>query len=200
MKSQGIWTLIGAVLFAMAQTGCSIPSIHPIATEDVMIDDEQLEGTWADAEATVVARVERVSAGLFNVSTTFTSGDADKPAQRHVLEARLVKLGEHRYVDMILQEDQRKKLVQDHNFFVVPTHQFLRFAREDDRLTLLAPDYDRFKDLIRETGLAHARIESGGTADMVLTASTRELQAFFRAHGSDDRLFDSTIELRRVNR
>lgn len=196
--------LTACLLFCAAFMGaCSVPSIHGIHSPDVAFDDPGLEGTWVSTDGDVLARVERSEEGTFIISAVLMDDDADKPGRPTVLEARLVKLGKTVLADLVLAEETRSRITHEHNFLAVRTHQFMKVQRDGDALRLAQPDYDRLRKLLESgrANLAHAKLDQErGGPDILITASTAELQAYFREHAESPGFFGDPLLMRRVRR
>jgi hypothetical protein len=188
-----------AVVGAIAVlAGCSVPSLHGIHTPDKSADDEGLVGTWVGKD--VIAKIDRGEPGVFVVNAVLLEDEASKPARPTIFEARLVKLGEFRFMDLVLGKDGREGLTQQHNGLALRTHQFMKVQRDGDVLRAWSPSYDRLKSMVEsgQGGLAFARLDdSEGGPELVLTSSTPELQKFFAAQGGNPELFTDPIVLHR---
>jgi hypothetical protein len=196
--------MMRSILFAACAailSGCSVPSLNPLYSKDVMADDPGLEGAWGTDKGEVFAKVARTGPGEYTVAAALMGDDSDERPRPEVLTARLVKLGESTFIDLVLHEGQRSDLTRDHNFLAVRTYQVLKFKRDGDTLTVWGPEYDRYKSLLTsgEAKLSHAELaDAAGGPDLVVTASTRDLQAFFKAHAGDEALFSNTAVFKRV--
>lgn len=182
-------------------SGCSVPSLNPLSSSDVMADDPGLEGAWASEKGEVFAKVARTGPGEYTVAAALMGDNADERPRPEVLTARLVKLGESSFIDLVLHEEQRSDLTRDHNFLALRTYQVLKIKRDGDTLTVWGPEYDRCKSLLisGEAKLSHIELsDHEGGPELVVTAPTRELQAFFKAHADDQALFDNAAVFKRV--
>ncbi len=192
-------TLLAAC--AAILSGCSVPSLNPLSSKDVMADDPGLEGAWGTEKGEVFARVARAGPGEYTVAAALMGDEADEPPRPEVVTARLVKLGESTFIDLVLHEEQRSDLTRDHNFLAVRTYQVLKIKRDGDTLTVWGPEYDCYKSLLTsgEAKLPYTELaDAAGGPDLVVTASTRELQAFFKAHADDQAVFGNTVVFKRV--
>ncbi len=181
--------------------GCSVPSLNPLYSKDVIADDPGLEGSWASEKGEVFAKVARTGPGEYTVAAALMGDNADERPRPEVLTARLVKLGETTFIDLVLHEEQRSDLTRDHNFLAVRTYQILKIKRDGDTLTVWGPEYDRYKSLLTsgESKLDHLRLsDHDGGPELVITAPTPDLQAFFKAHADDQALFNDSAVFKRV--
>lgn len=190
-----------AAVLAAGVCGCSVPSLNPLYSKDAGGDDEGLAGAWVAKDGDLTAKVARSAPGEFTVAVSIMGDDADEAPQGTVVTARLVRLGDHLFADVVLHEKQREGLTRAHNFLAVRTYQVLRIRRDGRTLTVQTPSYDRLKSLLMsgEARLAHAVLaDHSGGPELVITAPTADLQAFYRTHGADPELFSDALTLTRV--
>lgn len=189
-----------ALVLAIAMAGCSIPSLHGIHTPETIRDDAGLAGLWADTGHEVVVRIDRPAEAEFEATIVAMPDDAKKTATPMSFDVRLVQLGETMFADLVLNKQERQAAMERHQTMVVRTHQFLKFAREGDTLRVWALDFEKVRDGLLDGSLpvAHAVLDdSDGSADLVLTATTAELQAFLRGRAGDERLWAGPAVLQR---
>jgi len=185
--------------------GCvPVLSLNPFFTEENIIFDEKLLGAWTgDANdpnlSLEFARVEENSAGdlprelqgVFEPIYRMTL--FDKRNGKGVLIACLVKLGDRRFLDVFPDrfpsgesDPEKMKLAFNASFFL-RCHTLMRVDTIGDQLKVHLMDDEGFKKLVEAEpkGVAYAMTEEGP----VLTASTKELQAFVTKYADDKRLF-----------
>lgn len=172
--------------------GCATPSVHPLYTDDTIVYEPALVGTWGqkdDAQTYSITRVGKVYHLLVK------DHDPKKP-QQWEFEVRLVKLGDHRYADVAAAEEERDAHEEHWGPLFVPTHMVARFAVSGDALTVWTLRHEWLKERLdaREVSLAHTRL---GPGVILITATTAELQAFLRAHADNPLAFDKTELTRR---
>lgn len=168
-----------------------IPSLSPLYTERDLVVDPALVGTWAgeDAEET----------------WTFAAGEGKSyrlvirgEGKSAVLDAHLLLLGGHRFLDLYPDLDQlaAAALGPYYELSLVPAHLFLRVGELGPGLELALLDADWLDELLkrRPRALDHRRIADGG---IVITASTRELQRFVLRHVDDPGAFGEPSRLTR---
>lgn len=184
--------LIVAALAAAIVGGCSVPSLHPIYTSDKLADDEGLAGTWLSDEGETVLRVSRSARGVFAVTVAGLNDDPQEQERPMTLTAHLVDLGGARWADLTPDESSRERLGKEHGTFAMPTHQFMRIARDGDRLTAWMFDYDKFHDALK-VGTVNLAYISGEDDITVITATTAELQAFLTARAENHDLENDPV-------
>ena len=159
-----------AVLFL---TGC-VPALHPLYTEKDTVFDPALLGTWIEEDGKDTRE-----------TWTFHRGDAGNYDLRHTedgemrsFRVHLVAIGAYRYLDFYPGE-----LEIDNGFYkahLMPVHHFARIERAGDRFSLRMLDVDWIKKQLKR-GAIQVKHETVAEDLPVLTASTGELQRFFRA-------------------
>jgi hypothetical protein len=169
--------------------GClPIMSLHPLYTEKDLAFDEKLLGTWVDANENV-----------------WQFSDANKPEKAYELiftdtegkkgsfAAHLVKLDKKLFLDVYPNEmplnldDPNKTQWLYNTFLLIPAHTFIKVNAIEPQLKLQITDNEEFKKLLKEDPnvIEHTSIED----KLVLTASTKELQAFVLKYANDSRVF-----------
>jgi hypothetical protein len=194
--------------------GCvPIVSLHPLFTKDEIVFEEKLLGNWVgDANNTGTewqfARFDESSAeglpkevkGEFKRLYRLTMSDRED--HRGVLAACLVKLGNRLFLDIFPDQypsgesDIEKVKLLYNAFFFLPSHTFVRVdSIGDDALKLHLTDDDSFDKLIDAEPKA---VECTSTEERpILTASTKELQAFVTKYADDKRLFPTELNFTR---
>ncbi len=174
--------LIGLILF-LAQS-CII-SLHPLYTDEVIVYDTKLEGHWKQGpvldEGDDFVYWEFQPNGKGYKVTRSIQGDT------LVYEGVLVQLGEHLFMDFY-----RPLKDQDDLARVLPTHNFLKVKVSEKELKLTYFDEDYLKRLFKERKIRikHEQVNS----DIVLTASSKELQQFILKYADDEQAFSESFE------
>ncbi|MEN6428350.1 MAG: hypothetical protein ABFE13_23630 [Phycisphaerales bacterium] len=200
-------------LLAALMAGCvPIVSLHPLFTKDEIAFDEKLIGTWIgdpnDSNGTwEFSRLDKSTAGDLLRSwgdeiTRFyrlTLADGEGHTMSHA--ACLVKLGERRFLDVFPdgfpqdEEDNEKTKDIFDPFFFQPVHTFIRVDAIGEKLVIRMTDDDKFKELIQAepNAVKHEIVDERP----ILTASTKDLQAFVTKYAGDERLFPNDLTLTR---
>jgi len=112
-----------------------------------------------------------------------------------------VKLHDKLFLDVLPdrfpsgEQDAEQMKLAYNAFFFVPVHTFVRVSAVGDPLQLRLTDAEGFGKLLE----AEPKAVKYDTIDdrPVLTASTRELQAFLAKYADDERLFPNEVTLTR---
>ncbi len=175
--------LVAAILLLVA--GC-IPSLNPLFTEKDLEFDPALLGTWAEKPDSEQWTFERSSNE--KDAKGYLLHHVDDKHHKADFNAHLCKLKDARYLDIELS-----KLHEDDNVnelglvSLIPGHLFFRVAQVEPELKLIFPDGDRLKELV--TSSPKSLSYRSNNNSFYLTASTKDLQAFFIKHADDKKLF-----------
>ena len=175
MKTRHALTLAALTLMAAA----CVPSYHPIYSDDTLVFDERLVGAWKESEGSDTWTFEAAPAKAYEL--TLTGGGSSS-----VFEAHLARLGDVLVLDLF---PKARGSSQDFtNAHFVKAHTFLRVELDDSKLGLRVIDGEWLGKRLekRPAALAHVRRDEN---EVLLTASTAELQAFVRKN-ADAGLFD----------
>lgn len=168
----------GLALLLLA--GCVTLSVYPYYTAKDVIFDSALLGNWIEEGKTnadgQVWTFEKINERAYR----FTVTDTDK--DKFEFDAHLFKLKGHTFLDCLRRDRERDE-------FTVPGHVLLRVDQLQPTLEVRVLDYDWLKKLLEKNpkAIRHALIPKAGangneSEDLVLTASTAELQKFILKH------------------
>ena len=191
--------------------GCvPILSLHPLFTEENVVFEEKLLGTWVEdstpPELTLeFARLDPTAVESLQeqfgeqVNKFYRLNITDKEGHKGSLVACLVKLKDRLFLDVFPDKlpsgetDMEEPKLMYNAFFFVSAHTFLRVDSIGEELTLRLTVEDRFKELLEANPDA---VEFTQVDDRsILTASTKELQAFVAKYAGDERLFPGELNL-----
>ena len=158
-------------------------SVHRLYEEDDLIFDEKLLGTWVDESGTTFAfdKAEEPNAYVFTVSDANTQGK---------FVAYLVKIDEMLFLD-ISPENPAEDSISFQQLLNVPCHMFMKVEQIEPGLRMR---WVYFVSLIEDNPniLKH---EVVGESNILVTASTRELQEFLKQHRHNEELFETEPEV-----
>lgn len=181
-KPLSLLTLIGILFFSSC-----ITSLHPLYTEDTEVFDTSLLGRWTGKDQ--YFQFEKTGDKPYYKLTY--SSEADGISE---IEAHLVKLGQHYYLDFQRWQD----LGDSYDFNVLaPTidvHNFARIVWDERQLEIILFDGDKIYQLLKQR---RARIQHEELEDdqFILTAKPKELQAFVTKYADELLDFSETLVL-----
>jgi hypothetical protein len=194
MNTRKLLFYLSAVLLG----GCvPVISLYPLYTDKDVVFEEKLLGTWVQDDGETTWEFKTIDEPNNAYKLIFSDDEGKKGS----FVARLVKLQNRHFLDVYPSEvpwelDDPNKTDWPYNvFFLIPAHTFLKIDSMEPQLKIrLMLDSD-VKELLKQEpkAIKHAVIEDR----LVLTASTKELQAFVLKYADGDRLFTDEIVLGR---
>ena len=180
--------------------GCvPVISLHPLYTEKDIVLDKKLYGTWVD--------------DANNPETTWEFKSIDEPKNAYKLifageegmkgsfVAHLVKLQDELFLDIFPSElpwepeDPNKMDWPYNTFFLIPAHTFIKIDSIEPQLKLRLTLESKMEELLEENPSAVEHTSVGER--LVITGSTKELQAFVLKYTDDERVFADQVTLSR---
>lgn len=195
--------LLFYVLAALLGGCIPVASLHPLFTQEDLIFDEKLLGTWVDdpnnPETTWQFKRldEPERAGEMAYKLIFS----DEQDRKGSFIAHLVKLENRLFLDLYPSElpwepDDPNEVEWVYNtLFLIPAHTFIKIDSIGPQLKMRLTVEDKMEELLKENPKAvrHALTEDR----LVLTASTKEMQAFVLKYTDDSRAFPNEMVLSR---
>jgi hypothetical protein len=177
------------ILIAVLITGC-VPSWNALFTEKDLVFDAKLVGTWNgdDGEVWTFAKD-----GEKNYKLVYE----EKEGRKAVFIAHLVKLQDRQFLDIFLDETANEHLKLNTLAWLTMPQAHL-FFRVDEigsslKMAVIDPEWLR-KHLEKEPkALAHLERQNGA----LITAETKDLQAFVLKHAAGQALFGEAFALKR---
>ena len=187
-------------LLAVILGGCvPVISLHPLYTEKDVVVDKKLYGTWVD--------------DANNTKTTWEFKSIDEPKNAYKLifsddegmkgsfVAHLVKLQNRLFLDIFPSElpwepeDPNKMDWPYNSLFLIPAHTFVKIDSIEPQLKLRLMLESDMEELLKENPSA---VEHTSVGDrLVITGSTKELQAFVLKYADNEKIFTDQITLSR---
>lgn len=167
------FALVVILATALLVQGCLVVSMHPLYTENDVVFDESLVGTWGDTTSDEDSWVFEPAEGKAYRMTVNEEGK--EPGH---FEAHLVKLGEYLFLDLYPEEpDGINEFFISH---VIPAHSIWRVTITTDTLSLAALNYDW---ITQEIEAGRLDVEHEKLKDLlVLTGKPRDLQILVLKH------------------
>ncbi len=180
--------------------GCvPVLSLHSLYTEGDVVFEENLVGTWVDDPDSPKTTWEFSRAGAKEKAYKLVYSDDEGKKGSFVVH--LVKLGNGLFLDVLPsqfpseQQDWEKMKWAYNFFFFVSAHTFIKIDSIEPQLKMRRTINDEMKELFKEEpdAVKHELVED----EIILTASTKELQAFVLKYAYDIRVFPAKIVLTR---
>lgn len=178
--------------------GCvPVLSLYPLYTKEDLVLEKKLLGTWIDDPNSPETTWEfkRIDEPQNAYQLIFIDEDGKKGS----FVAHLLKLQGKLFLDIYPRElpwdpDDPNKMDWPYNsFFLIPAHTFLKIDSIEPQLKMRLALESKVEELLKENPKAVTYTTVGER--LILTASTKELQAFVLKHADDDRLFADEIAL-----
>ena len=165
---------------AIGMSGC-VPSLHPLYTDKDLIFEPELLGDWVEAkpDSKGTLTFSKSDDGAYKV---ISANDKDTSS----FSGHLVKLADKRFLD--LSGDSSA----DCHTLVIPVHMWFLLSRTGSTLQLRDFSDDWLGRILKRepAALKHEFVDK----DLVLTASTPELQRFVLLHANTKGAFDEPAD------
>lgn len=188
-------------LLAVLLGGClPVMSLHSLYTEENVVFEEKLLGIWVDDPNSpeTIWEFKRIDEPENAYKLIFS----DNKDRKGSFVAHLVKLQNRLFLDVYPSElpwepeDPNEVKWLYNSFFLIPVHTFIKIDSIEPQLRMrLINDDDEMAELLKEdpNAVEHTSIEDR----LILTASTKELQAFVLKYADDNRVFTNEVVLNR---
>ena len=191
------------LLFYMLATllgGCvPVMSLRPLYTKENVVFDKKLLGTWVDDpnESKITWQFKSIDKPENAYKLIFTGEDGMKGS----FVAHMLKLQDKLFLDVYPSElpwdpeDPNKMEWPYNTLFLVPAHTFVKIDSVGPKLKMRLMLETQLKKLLEEDpdAIEHVAVEDR----LILTASTKELQAFVLKYADSDKVFTDEIVLER---
>ena len=165
-----------------------IPSIHPLYSDDTLRFEESLIGSWILYDTGSETERDQWNFVPFENKEGYHVSLVKENGEESHFDVHLVKLGDHYYCDFL-------RVDRDNIFNVqgiapkVPMHSFARIEFKEGGFVLHHFDIEWLQKQFeqKKIRLKHEINENG---DIILTASTKELQKFIKKYGTHS---DATV-------
>lgn len=189
------WRIFGgmAALTILLLAAC-VPSVHPLYTEKDLVQEPTLSGSWTNTSSSDHWAFETAEGKSYQLVQT----DAD--GRVATFSTHLLKLDGVLFLDVQVTDLKggSEKINEIAQITLIPGHLFFKVAElgPDLKLALVNPDW--LGKLLEKNPKALAHIKTDHA--FALTASTKELQRFFRKHLKHPEMFSTDlIELKRAS-
>jgi len=194
-----------ALLSVITLAGC-IPCLHAIYTDKDLVFDSGLVGVWdyPDASAAPDGTPSAEGKGYWEFTKlgekSYRLVLAEPDGKSGVFETHLVKLGGATFLDLYpVHPDLPSPTDSDfYKLHLLRMHTFMAVERIGDALRYRLMDAEWLQGYLERHphALRHEKLQDS-RPNIVLTASTKELQAFLARHVSTEGAFTEWKELKR---
>ena len=171
----------------LALTGC-VPSLSPLYTEPDLIYDNSLVGVWLDKESGETWAFSNGGKLEYKLLHTAEDGRSGE------FSARLVKIEGKLFLDIVPVKTgfPQNDFFQSH---LLTTHTFMNVVRSGPDVQIAVLESRWLKDVVETNrdAIRHEKING----EIVLTASSKELQKFLLANLKTKEAFSQPLELTR---
>jgi hypothetical protein len=197
MKTRLIFYLLILTLFL---PGCLVKSLHPFYTDQDVIFKKELTGTWTDSDSTIwVIQQHMQSTGMLTPSKPGKSYDITVTDQQGTATflAHLFQLQGQLYLDFSPGEVSCGNTLA--GFHMVGTHSLAKVELAGGKIAIRWYNEEWLADLFNKNRIriSHERvpydpdINDPNSMQIILTASTSELQKFVIKYGNDPNAFET---------
>ena len=191
------YLIIFAIVLLVA--GC-VRSLYPLFTEEDLIFNPKLVGTWVEKDGKNTWTFEKSGEKEYTlwhyeaeyevISGTKVPGDTAK------FIAQLGKLGKNYFLDIHPGKPETKVKNGFYNFHLFPVHTISKVFISSDTLKLSMLDNDWLAKMIDRNAfkISHARLSN----QIILTASTEELQRLVKRYADNSKAFPNAAIFRKV--
>ena len=183
------------LLLGLLLAGC-VPSWNAFYTGKDVVFDQALLGVWRPIQAKESSKEDW--AFTQSADQVYRLAQTDEEGRKADFEARLFKLKEQRFLDLYLTklDGDDLKVNAWAGISLVPAHLLLKVEQIEPTLKLAAMNPDWMQKFLKQhpDTIAHRTVSDG---DIVLAASTAELQKFVLDHIADDEFFGGAMEMKR---
>lgn len=203
MKTISLFAIAAIIIFLPS----CITTLQPLATEDRMITDSRLTGTWNSAEGEMRIEPVLLSRTYRQAKITDAGGDSARLSRTYMLSyekngihynmfASLIQVGEHLFMDLrpaVIADAQREdNNGYDFNPDYMPGYTIAKVEWKNDRQ--LAVQFADGAFVRRQLESGHLRLKhelDGLFGTCMISASSEELQKFVEKYATDERLFNN---------
>jgi hypothetical protein len=178
-------------LLAVFMGGCVL-SLHPLYTENDLIFEEKLLGTWAEEGSKETWQFKRANS---DSNKYYEMICIDKEGKKGRFDAGLGKLNNMMFLNIFPKESELNEN-DFYKFHILPVNSFIKIENIQPTLELRVMNPDNLKEMLENDPnlIKHEIVHDR----LVLTASTKELQEFLKAHANDEGLFGEPSKMKRV--
>jgi hypothetical protein len=213
------WLVVLFLAGLTLPSAACLTSLHPWFTQEDLVSEPGLVGTWVDASDAdttwVFTRRDDTTYTLVDTRNESETNPFNKAAPKPTkivatrLTARLMRLGDARYLDICAGDEWTDSSML--GYLLVNSHALAKVRLEGDALRVAFLDEGRLEAMLGDTRivLPHEIVDVDGDVDqpptrihssgrrVLLTAPTSELQQFLAKYAIDGAAFEPEEVMRR---
>lgn len=167
-----------------------VPSLYPLYTDKDLIFEPSLLGRWdlKNKEAGITWSFHKSKDRKYKLIIDYIENDSTSQFEVH-----LVKIGKYLFLDLYPIKSEKNRGFYNSHF--IPVHTFSKIMLDKDILTIemLNPAVMERMIIDKKINISHERLDK----EIILTASTKELQRFVLRYAEDKTLFSCKFEFHR---
>ena len=169
--------------------GSCVPSLHPLYTDKELVFEEKLLGTWVESDSDQKWEFKK---GAEEKSYDLT---VDDNGEKGEFAAHLVKIDKMLFLDLFPKEPELEAN-EFYKLHLLGVHTFMKIGQIEPTLKMRMMDPETMEEILESDPnlIKHEIVEN----QIVLTASTKELQEFMKKHANTEGLFGEPEELERL--
>jgi hypothetical protein len=184
------------LFYAIAGVLCGcVPSLHCLFTDKELVFEEKLLGIWAEDNSEETWEFKRYSD---EADKTYKLIYTDSDGQAGEFAAKLGKLDKMMYLDLYPEAPD----INANDFYIhdlLGVHTFMKIEQIEPTLQMRLMSPDKMKEMLEANpNLIKHEILEERDSQVLLTASTKELQRFIIEHAKDEGLFDEPSDMKRL--
>src|SRR5687768_17583190 len=176
-----------SLTFLLMMAGC-VPSLNPLYTEQDLIFDKNLLGVWTDEDS------KETWAFTYSDEKEYKLVYTDEDGMKGEFKARLLKIDGNTFLDLtpIRTPGSQNDFYKGH-FLTVHTFVLISQTAPTVQISFLEPEFLKNTIAKNPNALRHEKIGD----DILITASTKQLQAFLLTHLKTEGAFAKPISVKR---
>ena len=187
--------LIATAILGLLMSGCLVKSLHPFYSESDIVFRKDIIGSFIDQDKGTWTIEQNQKKGSFDINPKLENNYllklVDKENRKATFMGVLFKLDNDFYVDFYLENGNDEKAETElYALHVVGVHTVARLKIGKNNLHIMWYNEKWLSELFEHNKirLAHEKLE--GSDNIVLTASTYELQKFMKKFANDPNAFE----------
>lgn len=204
------------IMLSLTLNGCFLKSVHPLVSQADSQLIEGLEGVWQDEEATwyFINDITKFNEFMGTDEKLFKDDDANELQNAYyvfyetmfkgkpdttLFIGSTIELGDNYYLDLkVIQPGNGLPDLVNFHYFAVHTFSQISIQKNELNIELFNDEWIRDQLLNNRVRLKHERIDDGEEPQVLVTASTKELQEFVKKYGENEKAYTDPMSLIRV--